>query len=118
MRAGRKLALITAIALAIPAQAGAPAEYHVRAELLHKGDVYAAPSLVLRDGDPAVASVTGEAGYRFEIEVTATQAGDLAIATRIESARGEIAPTMTIQPNAPATVTIGDLGLTLTVSSN
>jgi hypothetical protein len=108
-------ALAAAALLAAHAFAAPPAGYAVHAELMHEGRVFASPSLVLRDGEPASVAVSGDDGYRLELEVTQTTAGQLSVVAKVESPHGAIAPTMTIRPGEPARVSIDDLGLVLTV---
>ena len=89
--------------------------YSVSAELTHQGKAFAAPSMVVRQGEPATVEVSGANGYRLALTVRDSTAGKIEVAAAVESAHGAMAPTVVVKPGVPASVTVGDLGIKLTV---
>ncbi|MCC5855866.1 MAG: hypothetical protein JJU10_09340 [Idiomarina sp.] len=92
--------------------------YSVSATLSHQGAPFASPSAVVRSDTPAAIEVTGDQGFRLTLTLTDLDADQIKVNTSLESAFGSMAPEVTLRPGAPATVIIGDLGLTLLVQRN
>jgi hypothetical protein len=103
-----------ALALATTASA-APATWAVEAQLIHKDHVFATPSAVVQDGVPATLEVTGPDGYRLAFIVTSQSADAVALAARLDSPRGNMAPTLVLRPDQPGSIRVGDLTLAVTV---
>ncbi len=89
--------------------------YDVSAVLLHQGDAFASPSAVVKEGVPAINEVHGQDGYRLSLTVTEIARDEIKVDATVNSPHGTITLTVTVRPRQPATVTIGDLGLILTV---
>ena len=96
--------------------AGASGAYAVSARLSHQGRVFAEPSAVVRDGEPASVQVTGPVGYTISLTVTELAADKLEVAVVVDSVHGVIAPTVVVRPGVPASVSVGEVGLSLVVN--
>lgn len=116
MRVHVLLALLTATALA-SFGASASGRYVVSAELSHQGDVFASPVVTVEAGAPATVRVSGSDAFTLTIEAKGSGAGRIQVAASVDSKQGVMAPTMLVEPGVPASVRVGDLGLTLTVAT-
>lgn len=96
-------------------EAAACGSFKVSAQLSHQGKAFAAPSAVVKDGVPASIEVSGPNGYKLSLTVTDVAPDKIRVAATVDSSHGAMAPTLVVRPGQPATVTIGDIGLTLTV---
>jgi len=113
----RNLAMLAvAAALAASFDAAAANAYRVEATLMHGGEPFAAPSAVVAAGTPATVAVEGEEGYRLSLDVEELAEGKLKVSAVLASAHGDISPVLVVVPGEPATVTVGDLALSLTVA--
>lgn len=90
--------------------------YAVAAELSHGGHVFAAPSAVVREGEPASVEVSGANPYKLELTVKELAAGQIEVVATVDTSHGSIAPTVVVRPGVPASVDAGGIGLELTVT--
>ena len=96
--------------------ASPPDSYQVSAKLTRAGQTFAAPSAVVLANKPASLEVTGPDGYKLTLTVTDLAPDKIQVAAHLDSAYGSMAPTVVVRPDKSASVSIGDLGLELTVS--
>ena len=111
--------IIATLVLCLPASlsfASPPGSYEVSAKLTQGGQTFAAPSAVVLANKPASIEVIGPNGYKLTLTVTALAPEQLQVAAQLDSAYGSMAPTVVVRPDKPASVSLGDLGLELTVS--
>ena len=85
-------------------------------ELSHQGEVFSAPSVVVRDAEPALMEVTGARGYKLALTVRELAADRIEVVAAVDSAHGSISPTVVVKPGVPASMKIGEMGLTVTVA--
>ena len=117
MDARTRLLLASLIILCVSSfGAFASGTYAVSAELLRDGKSFAAPSVVVRNGEPATLHVSGCDEFTLTLTVNGLNAEKIEVATSVDSRHGSLAPTVVVEPGVPATVTVGDLGLRLTVN--
>ena len=117
MNARATLSAITLVALfAAPFFAWSSGPYAVAAELSHQGKVFAAPSAIVRDGQPASMEVAGPHGYKLALTVKELAADRIEVVAAVDSAHGHIAPTVVVRPGVPARINVGGIGLKLTVN--
>lgn len=90
--------------------------YAVSAKLSHQGEVFAEPSAVVRHGEPASIEVSGPNGYKLALTVRELAADKIQVVAAVDSVHGNISPTVVVKPGVPATVRIGEMGLSLTVN--
>ena len=90
--------------------------YAVSATLSHQGKVFAAPPAVDRNVEPASVQVSGPTGYTLVLTVTELAADKIEVVAAVDSAHGNIAPTVVVRPGVPASITVGEMGLSLTVN--
>ena len=112
----RIFAALVLSAFLVPASAPAAETYKVSATLSHAGKRFAAPSAVVADGQPASIEVSGTGGYRITLTVTDVAVDKIRVVAQVDSAHGSMHPTLVVHPNQPATVSVGDLELELSVS--
>ncbi|WP_162615842.1 hypothetical protein [Solilutibacter oculi] len=111
--------IIATLVLCLPASlsfASPPGSYEVSAKLTHGGQAFAAPSAVVLANKPASIEVTGPDGYKLTLTVTDLAPDKIQVAAHLDSAYGSMAPTVVVRPDKSASVSVGDLGLELTVS--
>lgn len=89
--------------------------YKVSATLSYKGEVFGAPTAVVKNGTPASVEVSGPSGYKFGFTVKDIAPDVIEVATDVESRHGRFAPTVAARPGQAARVSVGDLGLGLVV---
>jgi hypothetical protein len=94
------------------------AAYRISAHLSHKGHQFAAPVIVVREGVPAAVEVAGDDGYRLTVTVTPATSGTVKVATDLHTAYGAISPAMVVQLGQPASLTIGEIQMSLTAEVN
>ena len=112
----KALVFVTALsAFVAPAFAEAPDSYEVSATLSHAGKPFAAPSAIVKSGQPASIESSGADGYKITLTVTDAGPDKIQVIARVTSRHGSMAPTVTVQPEKPAKVAVGDLGLELVV---
>ena len=110
--------IFTALALCAPAGlsfAGPPGAYEVSAKLMHAGQPFATPNAVVLADKPASIGVTGPGGYKLMLTVTDIAPDKIQVAASLDSSHGSMAPTVVVRPGRPASVSVGELGLELTV---
>ena len=105
------LCLLASLSFAKP-----PGSYAASAKLTHAGQTFAAPSAVVLANKPAIIEVTGPDGYKLTLTVTDLAPDKIQVAAHVDSSHGSMAPTVVVLPDKPASVSVGDLGLELTVS--
>lgn len=112
------LGLVSAAAMTFSFGAPAAEIYKVSTTLSHKGKAFASPVVVIKEAVPGTVEVSGPDGYR--LSVTVTTAGDniVDVAAKVDSARGAMAPRVTVRLGQAATVAIGDLQFGLLVEPN
>src|SRR5690606_42075080 len=101
---------------ALPSVAFADDLYRVSATISHAGQEFAAPELVTEPGKTATVEVTGPEGYALGITVEPLSDGSLKVSSDLKSAHGNLAPVLILEPGTPASVTVGDLSITLTAA--
>ena len=89
--------------------------YKISASLAYKDQPFAAPSAVVKKNTQASVEASGPSGYKLSFTVTDLAPDKIKVATSVESQHGALAPTVVVRPGQPATVSVGDLSLTLTV---
>ena len=89
--------------------------YKVSASLTDKNQTIGSPTLVVKNATPASIEVSGPTGYKLSLTVTDLAPDKIQVATSIESQQRTIAPTIVVRPGKPAAISVGDLGITLTV---
>ncbi|HEY6941203.1 hypothetical protein [Dokdonella sp.] len=109
------MAVLASAAFAVAAFAATPGSFQVSATLSHAGQPFAAPSAVVRAGEPASIEVTGADGYTLTLTVTDVAPDEIRVVARLDSAYGSMEPTIVVRPGQPASVAAGDVGLELTV---
>ncbi|HEX7769897.1 MAG TPA: hypothetical protein VF422_07695 [Dokdonella sp.] len=116
MDARHILAAISLVVVAAwPLAARSSSHYAVSMELSHQGKVFAAPSAVLREAEPARIEVAGADGYTLSLTLTDVRADAVELAVVLDSAHGNMAPTMVVAPGARAHVDVGALGFSVEV---
>jgi hypothetical protein len=114
----RTMLSASALVVCLAASFGAPASerYAVSAKLTHQGTAFASPTAVVRGGEPATMHMSGPNEFKLALTVKEGSAGKIEVAAAINSQHGKMAPTVVVEPGVPASVQVGDLGLTLTVN--
>lgn len=103
-------------ALAFSAVASASDSYKVSATLSHAGESFASPTAIVRAGEEATIVVSGDSGYELTFTVTDLAPDQIQVAANVTSEHGSMDPTVVVRPDTPATVSVGDLRLEITVS--
>ncbi|MGY0613483.1 hypothetical protein [Luteimonas sp. A501] len=112
----RIIAALAALVLPIGASfAAQPTTYEVSATLSHSGVPFASPALRVEPGVPASVEVVGPDGYTLSLTITEGDEGSVKVSTKLDSSHGSMDPTIIVRPGEPATVSVGDLGLDLTI---
>lgn len=106
---------IPLLALSVSFPAHASGLFAVSAELSHQGKVFAAPSAVVREGEPASVEASGADPYRLGFTVRELAANEIEVVATVDSPHGMMAPTVVVRPAVPASIDVGDIGLKLTV---
>jgi hypothetical protein len=107
--------MFVAATLAASFDAAAANAYRVEATLAHGGERFAAPTAVVEAGTPATVAVDGAEGYKLSFRVEELAEGKLKVSAVLASAHGDMSPVFVLVPGRPATVTVGDLAMSLTV---
>ncbi len=94
------------------------ATYTISAHLAHEGHPFAAPVIVVREGEPTTVEVTGNGGYRLTVTVTPVTPGSVRVDTDLRTAYGATSPAMVVQIGQPASVSVGDIQMTLTAEAH
>ena len=110
------IAVLAFSAFAASSFAIPPGLYEVSAKLSHAGKSFATPSATVRAGQPANIEVSGPDGYKLTFTVTDLAPDKIQVAASLDSSHGSMAPTVVVRPGQPASVSVGNLGLELTVS--
>jgi len=117
MHVYRKL-LVALVALCLwsaSSVAAAAASYEVSATISHAGKSFASPSATVLADQPATIQVSGKDGYKLTLIVTDMTADEIKVVATLDSSHGSMAPTVVVRPDQAAAVSVGDLGLKLTV---
>lgn len=104
-----------AFALAFALNCQAAESYAISASLLHNGKSFGEPSAIVNGNTLTLVEVSGPNGYRLSFIVTDIAEDKIEVAAKLHSPHGDIDPVVVVRPGQPATVTVGELGLTLTV---
>lgn len=113
-----KIAMVVAALAGMAAvfDAAAADAYRVDATLTHGGARFAAPATVVMAGTPATVQVDGKDGYRLSLAVEPAAGGKLKLSAALASGYGEMSPVLVVTPGEPATVAVGDLAMSVTVT--
>ena len=112
----RIFAAVAFTAFSASSLATAPGSFKVSATLSHSGKIFASPSAVVVAGQPASIEVSGADGYKISLTVTDVAVDKIQVVAQVNSAHGSMHPTVIVRPNQPATVSVGDLELRLSVT--
>ncbi len=116
MHIGKTALAFLAFALAATSPTSFAAQlYRVSANLSHNGKLFGSPSLVVKEGADATVAVSGPNGYKLALSVTDAGKGQLKIVTHLDTAYGSIAPQMVVLAGQPATVSVGNTAIGVTV---
>lgn len=110
--------VLALLAVAVTSCATTEESYTVRAGLLHKGDTFATPVVALKNNVPATVEVSGANGYTLTLTVTQLRDHTLRVASHLNSSYGSIDPVLLVEAGQTASVSVGDIGLTLTANRN
>ena len=111
------LTLATFSVLAVSAVAAAASDsYKVSAIISHAGEAFASPITVVRADSESKVAVSGDNGYELTLTVTDLAPDQIQVAANVISEHGSMDPIIVVRPDAPATVSVGDLSLEITVS--
>ncbi|WP_411360911.1 hypothetical protein [Pseudidiomarina sp. YC-516-91] len=111
-----KTLLMGMTALITVAAAAAENSYTVHATLLSNGKVVGEPVLQVRDAEPASIEVSGVEGYSLALTVTAENTpGRYRLVSEVSTAGSNMSPTLVVEANQPAEVSIGQLTMRVTV---
>lgn len=116
MHAGKFAMMASLAALALSFDCAAADAWRVEATLRHGGESFATPTAVVEAGKPATIEVAGGKGYRLSLGVEEIAEGKLKVSAALASPYGSMSPELIVVPGRPATVGVGDLGLSVTVS--
>ena len=105
--------LVFAVALLSPVACFAGAIYKVSAQATHAGATFAEPVLFLKEGTAGVVEVSGKEGYKLSLTVSDAGHGHLKVDSQLNSAYGSISPSLVVDEGKVASVSIGDLGLSI-----
>jgi hypothetical protein len=109
------IAALVLSAFAAASAAATPDTYEVSATLSHAGQSFAAPSAVVKADQRASIEVSGAEGYKLTLTVTDLAPDEIQVNASVDSPYGAMKPTLIVRPDQPASVSVGDLGLELTV---
>lgn len=104
--------LILSLGTSIAAQRTA---YEVSATLMHSGAVFASPTLSVEAGVTGRVDVSGPNGYTLSLTISDTDQNAIKVETDLDSVHGSMAPTIVVRPGEPASVSVGEFGLGITV---
>lgn len=90
--------------------------YKVSATLLHNGQPFASPTVVVKPGTPAEVKVSGKNGYTFSFTVKELSANKVKVSSKLNSVQyGRASPVVIVQLGQPATLRVGKAGNTMGV---
>ncbi len=89
--------------------------YTVTATLLHNGKAFGEPTAIVKGDTPATVEVSGTDGYKLSLTVSDLASDQIRVSAKVDSSHGAMEPVLVVRPAKPATVTVGDLALTVTV---
>lgn len=110
---------VTSLAIALLTATSAHAggeRYRIDATLLHAGEPFAKPVVIVRGGEPATIEATGRDAFRFAVTATSVDAEAVRIDADLESAHGSMQPTMIVRAGEPASMTVGDLRIEMRIA--
>lgn len=108
------IALSASLAVASWSAFAAPI-YKLSAAISHQGKVFATPVMLVEDGKPSEISVHGEDGFTLALTVTAIDKDRLGVSADLQSSHGSMTPEMVVIAGQPATVSVGDVAIRVTV---
>lgn len=108
-------AVVACSAFAVSSLAAASDSYKVSVKLSHAGNSFSEPSAVVLADKPASIEVSGTDGYKLTLTVTDLAVDQIQVVASLDSAHGSMEPTVVVRPDQPATISVGDLSLELTV---
>ena len=111
----KSLVLVAAFLALFSFNCLAAEQYKVSTSLTHNDKAFAAPTVVVKNNTPATIETSGPSGYKLSLTITDVAPDKIRVATTVESQHGNFAPTVVVQPGKPATVSVGDMGITITV---
>jgi hypothetical protein len=91
--------------------------YRVSAILSYNGHAFASPVILVQAGVPAAVEVSGPEAYRFTVTVTAAGNGTVKVSTKLRCSYGTISPAMLVQLGQLASVSEGEIGMSLTTEA-
>jgi hypothetical protein len=100
----------------LAAAARSPDTYHVAAALTHAGKSFATPRLIVNAEEAARVEVSGSAGYTLALTVLPQANDEIRVLADLASPHGAMTPELLVQPGRTTRVSIGELGLELTVN--
>lgn len=106
---------LATFALVVSAKCFATTAYQVTANLSHNGESFGSQVAVVRSDTQALVELSGPKGYQLGFTVTDLAEDEIRVAATLDSAHGSISPVIVLRPGLPATVSVEDLELTLTV---
>ncbi|RYG85939.1 MAG: hypothetical protein EON59_11135 [Alphaproteobacteria bacterium] len=114
----RVLGVLALSTYANAASAEPPDSFAVSTNLTYAGRSFARPSIVVLADKPATIEVPGAGGYKLTLTVSELDTHEIKVVAKLDSSHGSMAPTVVVRPGRPASASVGDLGLALTVSGN
>jgi hypothetical protein len=97
----------------LAAQDGA---FDVSATLTHAGETFASPAVSLRADQPASVEVFGDGAFKLTLTVTDVAPNKIRVQANLDSEYGSMEPIVVVRPGEPASVSVGDLAMEVTVS--
>lgn len=80
-------------------------------------DSFATPALVVKPDATASVKTSSPNGYSLSLTVLELDSDKVAVATKLQSSHGNIAPELVVYLGQSATASVGPLGLTVTVEN-
>ncbi len=92
--------------------------YVVSFEVSRSGQTIAAPSLMMLESEPVSFKTSGENRVELSAVIRSVSAGEMQLIVFLKTESGELSPAFMFTPNAPLTVSSGDLELRVKVDRN
>jgi hypothetical protein len=108
--------VVSLLAATVSLDCAAANAYRVETTLRHGGESFARPTIVVEAGKPAAIEVAGVKGYKLSLGVEELAEGKLKVSAALASAYGAMSPVLVVVRDQPATVNVGDLGISVTVA--
>ena len=100
------------------ADAAGGQSYQVTAQLSHNGAIFASPSFLVLEDQPGNFEVSGPDGYKLMLTLTDLDSNQIKVVSNLRSSHGHIEPTVVVHPGKTASVSVGEIGITLLVQRN